>query len=174
MSYALSFPIKESEAEIKKLIRKHPIHFTPRLKMLLECKKSKTPLSKNELADLICANHNSIQTWRKRYIDEGITALLTHKKIGFKPSVISSIAHKKIEKKFNSPTNAFRSYKELQEWVDKKFFKGIKYITINSYVKRHFGAKLKVARKSHVNKDANAVEIFKKNSSKKLNQKLKN
>lgn len=173
MSNALSFRIKESEAEIKKLIRKHPIHFTPRLKMLLECRKSKISLSKNELANLICANHNSIQAWRKSYIDGGITALLTHKKVGFKPSVISSSVHKKIEKKLNAPSDAFRSYKELQQWVDKKFLKGIKYVTINSYVKRHFGAKLKVARKSHVNKDVEAVALFKKNSNKKSNQKLK-
>jgi transposase len=167
MANALSFRIKESEAEIKKLIKTHPMHFTPRLKMLLECKRSKTPLSKNELAGLIFANHNSIQTWRKRYIEGGIAALLEYKKIGFKPSLISPAAHKKIEKKLNSPTDAFRSYKELQQWVDKEFLKGVKYITINHYVKRHFGAKLKVARKSHVNKDAEAVAHFKKNSNKK-------
>ena len=169
MANALLFKIKESEAEIKRLIKTHPIHFTPRLKMLLACKKSKIPLSKNELANLIVANHNSIQTWRKAYILGGITALLTYKKTGFKPSLISLEAHKKIEEKLNSPTDAFRSYKELQQWVDKEFSKGIKYITINHYVKRHFGTKLKVARKSHVNKDIVAEENFKKNSNKKSN-----
>jgi len=90
MANALFFRIKESEAEIKNLIRKHPIHFTPRLKMLLECKKSKISLSKNELANLICANHNSVQTWRATYIDGRITALLTHKKFGFKPSKVAN------------------------------------------------------------------------------------
>jgi hypothetical protein len=44
--------------------------------MLLECKKSKIPLSKNDLANLTLSNHNSIQTWRKSYFEGGITALM--------------------------------------------------------------------------------------------------
>lgn len=40
---------------------------------------------------------------------------------------------------------------------------GINYHTVNKYVKRHFGAKLKVSRKSHIKKDLNAVESFRKN-----------
>jgi hypothetical protein len=41
---------------------------------------------------------------------------------------------------------------------------GINYQTLNSYVKRHFGAKIKVARKSHINKNELAVDTFKKTS----------
>jgi CBS domain containing-hemolysin-like protein len=42
----------------------------------------------------------------------------------------------------------------------------INYHTVNKYVKRKFGAKLKVARKSHVNKSEEAVIEFKKKSTK--------
>ena len=41
---------------------------------------------------------------------------------------------------------------------------GINYQTINSYVKRNFGAKLKVARKSHINKKQEDSDAFKKTS----------
>lgn len=44
------------------------------------------------------------------------------------------------------------------------FCSGIKYHAVNKYVKRKFGAKLKVARKSHIKKDEKQVEEFKKNS----------
>jgi hypothetical protein len=39
---------------------------------------------------------------------------------------------------------------------------GINYQTINSYVKRHFGAQIKVALKRDVNKNELAVDAFKK------------
>jgi hypothetical protein len=41
---------------------------------------------------------------------------------------------------------------------------GINYQTINSYVKRHFGAKIKVACKIHINKNELVVVTFKKTS----------
>jgi hypothetical protein len=41
---------------------------------------------------------------------------------------------------------------------------GVNYQTIKSYVKRKFGAKIKVARKSHINKNDDLVDSFKKTS----------
>jgi hypothetical protein len=38
----------------------------------------------------------------------------------------------------------------------------MKYITLLKYAERHFGSKIKVARKSHVKKDDLRVESFKK------------
>jgi len=40
----------------------------------------------------------------------------------------------------------------------------LKYITLVKYTERHFGSKIKVARKSHVKKDDLQVESFKKTS----------
>ena len=134
MAKALVFIVKESEAEIKRLIKSTPAHLSPRLRMLLICKKSETSLSKTELASLIGVNHNSVQ------------------KKGNRPSVVSGELHEQIKLRLYNPKEAFRSYKELQQWIDAHFIKGINYFTVNSYVKRHFGAKLKVARKSHINK----------------------
>jgi hypothetical protein len=52
-------------------------------------------------------------------------------------------------------------------WIKDNYIpSGINYQTINSYVKRHFKAKLKVTRKSHIKKDEKAVESFKKTSGK--------
>ena len=159
--------VKESEEELRKLKIKQPAHLKKRIEMLLILKKSEVSLSKNELSILLKINHNTAQCWRNLYSRDGIDGLLTYGKIGFKPSIISPELHKALEAKLNSPKDAFTSYVDLIQWIKENYISdGINYQTINSYVKRHFKAKLKVARKSHIKKDEQAVESFKKTSSK--------
>jgi hypothetical protein len=98
------------------------------------------------------------------YIAGGVSALLVHGRVGFKKSLINEAEHKAIEKKLKDPKNGLRGYVELLDWVNKEFKKEFKYITILKYATRHFGSKIKVARKSHVKKDEELVEAFKKNS----------
>jgi len=153
MAKALSITVKETLKELKRLLKISPAHYSSKIRMLIEIKKSNVDLSKNELADKIGVNHNSIQTWRTKYKKEGIKGLLKDGRIGFKPSIITPAAHKKIGLKLTSPEAAFTSYKQLHEWVEKHLVEGVNYNSLRHYVKRHFGAKLKVPRKSHVRKD---------------------
>ena len=83
---------------------------------------------------------------------------------GFKKSVVSKEEHDKIANKLNDPKNGIRGYIELLDWVNKELSKDMKYITLVKYTERHFGSKIKVARKSHVKKDEEAVATFKKTS----------
>jgi transposase len=146
------------------MLKGSPVHQSPKLRMLIVISQSAYDLSKNELASQVGVNHNSIQKWRNKYLSGGIKLLLADGRIGFKPSVISKDTHEQIRIKLNNPEGAFTSYKDLQVWVDTHFVKGINYNSLRHYVKRHFGAKLKVARKSHVEKDKEAVLNFKKTS----------
>jgi len=171
MAKPLTFKVKESLSELKKLHKSAPSHIAPRIKMLLAVKQSDRALSKNDLAESVGVNHNSIQEWRRRYVAGGLAALLKDGRVGFKPSVISKESHQKIRVKLHNPVGAFTSYKDLQIWVDTELEKGINYNTLRHYVKRHFGAKLKVARKSHVKKDKEAGEAFKKTSGKSVGAK---
>ena len=164
MANALSITVKETLKELKHLLKISPAHHSCKIRMLIEIKKSDVSLSKNELADRIGVNHNSIQTWRTKYKNEGIKGLLKDGRVGFKPSIVTSTAHKKIGIKLSSPEAAFTSYKQLHEWVEKHLIKGVNYNSLRHYVKRHFGAKLKVPRKSHIRKDKEAVATFKKTS----------
>lgn len=164
MANPLEFKVKESISELKKLLKSEPVHMASKIRMLLIAVQSNKPMSKNDLARQVGVNPNSIQSWRSTYLRHGISDLLKDGRIGFKPSVISKQSHKKIEKKLNNPQQGFTSYRELQVWVDENLEKGINYNTLRHYVKRKFGAKLKVARKSHINKDPKAGEAFKKNS----------
>jgi transposase len=171
MANALKIIVKETLPELKKMLKSSPPHHTPKLKMLIIIKQSELDLNKNELADQVGVNHNSIQTWRRKYLSGGMKALLSDGRIGFKPSVISKKTHEQIRLKLHNPQGAFTSYKELQHWVDTHFEKGINYNTLRHYVKRHFGAKLKIARKSHVKKDKEAIAVFKKTSVKSAKKK---
>ena len=165
MANSKHIQVKESETELRKLLRQQPIHKKNRIQMLLILKKSQKPLSKTELATLLKVNHNTAQKWRKSYFENGIEGLLFEGRVGFKPSKINSEIHQAIEKRLSSPQEAFTSYVDLINWiVDNYIPGGINYHTVNKYVKRHFGAKLKVSRKSHVKKDPNAVATFKKTS----------
>jgi transposase len=166
MALPLKISVTESLLELRALQRKNGELINKRLKVLIEIKKhEKTGVSKRQLSDITGVNHNSIVKWRKIYNEYGITPLLSHGRIGgFKKSVFSNDDHTKLEKKLNDPKNGIQGYTELLEWVKTDLGKDIKYITLLKYSQRHFGSKIKVARKSHVKKDVIAVSDFKKTS----------
>lgn len=166
MAHPLSITVTESIKELKVLQRQHGELIGKRLQMLIEIKRhEKTGISKRDLSDITGINHNSIVKWRLIYNKDGIAPLLTHNRTGgFKKSILSKEAHTKIEKKLKDPKNGIRGYAELLEWVKTELSLDLKYITLLKYTQRHFGAKIKVARKSHVKKDEEAVAAFKKNS----------
>ena len=164
MANLFQITVTETINELRSLQRKYGELVGKRLLMLIEIKKhEKTGISKRALSEITGINHNSIVKWRNQYNKEGISPLLTHGRVGgFKKSVVSKEAHKQIEKKLNDPRNGIRGYTELLEWVNKELSAGMKYITLVKYTQRHFGSKIKVARKSHVKKDDLLVETFKK------------
>lgn len=129
-------------------------------------KYQETGISKRLLADQIGVNHNSIQSWRTLYVQGGLSGLCSHNRKGNHPSVFSIEEHKVIQNKLNDPQNGLRGYNELLDWIEHEFSKGIKYNTLLKYCMRNFGSSVKVARKSHVKKDDQAVDTFKKTSPK--------
>ncbi len=164
MANALTVSIKEPMAKLKALLKNQPLHLKSRVQLLIAIKKSDYPLSKNDLAVQLGVNHNSVQTWRKAYVDGGLRQLLEYKRTSNMKPLINPSLKRKIAGKLNNATHGFRSYKEMHDWIKENFLPEIHYQTVNKYVKRTFGAKLKVARKSHINKDPKAIQAFKKNS----------
>jgi hypothetical protein len=96
-------------------------------------------------------------------------ALLSNGRVGKcgKPSIFTKEEHKKMEALLHNPKNGLAGYVELQKWVCDEFEKDVKYNTVLKYATGHFGSKVKTARKSHVKKDREAVQTFKKTSVKK-------
>lgn len=164
MAHPLQITVTESIKELRTLQRQQGELISKRLHVLIEIKRhEKTGISKRDLSALTGVNHNSIVKWRQLYLQSGIEVLLKHgRKGGFKPSLVSAAEHEKIKTKLNDPKNGIRGYTELLDWVKTELHKDMKYTTLVEYTKRHFGTKIKVARKSHVKKDEEAVSTFKK------------
>lgn len=166
MSAPKSIQVKESVNELKKLLKSASRLIFPRIRMLLEIKKHEASggISKRMLADAISVNHNSIQTWRTLYEKGGIEHLMKYTKNEGRPTILTAQEHQAIKDKLNDSKNGLRGYVELLDWVESTFKKEIKYNTLLKYANREFGARVKVARKSHVKKDPEAVSAFKKTS----------
>lgn len=167
MASPKSFTIKESESEIKRLMKSSPAMIAKRLQALLVFKRNQSRgVSKRLVADAIGVNHNSVQTWRRLYIEGGIELLMSHFNVGYKPSQINEEQEQAIKKQLNDPNNGVVGFIELLEWFNKTFQRDINYKTFHGFVVRKFNAKIKVARKTHIKKDVKAVDAFKKTSNK--------
>jgi len=161
-------------AEPKTFLKKVSPLITPRLITLIEIKKNEaTGISKIALAPLIGVDPNSIQTSSTLHLNKGIAAILMHNKTRFRPSVFTKEENASIEKKLKDSKNALRGYVELLDWIENEFNKQIKCNTLLKYSIKIFGSKVKVARKSHINKGEEVVSTLKKTSVKSVRRPFK-
>ena len=160
MLQPLSFAIKENLIELRKLQKQFP-HKYKAIQMLIVIKQ-KGALSKDVLAVMVGASDRSIQTWRSNYVRGGMDQMLKDSRGGKKVSKITVAAHQQLSKRLHNPQQGFRSFIEIQQWLINEFSIDMQYHAVNKYVKRKFGARLKVSRKSHVQKSPAAEAVFKK------------
>lgn len=165
MSAPKTFKIKQSESELKKLMKNSVPMIAKRIHALLIFKRNESiGISKRLVGEEIGVNHNSIQTWRTLYIEGGIKMLMSHSKTGFKPSKITDEQELALKEQLNNPLNGMAGFIELLDWFNKNFKTDLNYKTFHGFVVRKYKAKIKAARKSHIKKDVEAVEAFKKTS----------
>ena len=160
MAIRLEIQVQETEETLKGRLLKASVHQRPRLKMLLCLVRGKSTTA--ELAAATGANKNSIAAWKKRYASGGLDALLADDRGGDFRSGLDDEQKQKIKQKLSEPKEALTSYKQAQQWFEEELQVKKNYHAINKYLKRNFGTKLKVGRKSHVKKDEAAVAVFKK------------
>ena len=160
MIQPLSFSIKEPIAELRKLQKQFPRKYKA-LQMLITIKQ-RGFLSKDSLAALLGTSDKSIQVWRSNYIKGGMEQMLKDNRGGAKKAAITPAAHKALSNRLNNPRQGFRSFIEVQQWLAVEFGIEMGYHAVNKYVKRKFGARLKVSRKSHVLKSPADEAVFKK------------
>ena len=153
--------VKESLAELKRVHKTVATHLKPRVQMLI-LSVQKDLHSKYALATALGVDKNSILSWKTAYEQGALSALVVEKRGGKKPSLIDEGTALAIAQKLAESHEAPRSFSELQQWVDEHYLPGINYHTLRKHVKTKHGAKLKVVRKSHAQKDEAQVEAFKK------------
>ena len=160
MAHAQPIPVKESAEEIKRLLSNAAIHLRPRLKMLQQLSNGIYAI--DELAAKVGASRNSIAAWKRLYKTGGLQSLIADKRGGDMRSSFSEQDKEKLSQKLSDPKDAFTSFGQAQDWIKENLGVAMNYHAVNKYLKRNFGARLKVGRKSHVKKDAEAVAFFKK------------
>jgi transposase len=165
MAKPKQFVIKESMMHLRRLHGQSRPNMAARLRVLIVLKKHEpTGISKRAVAQETGYDPNSVQAWRKAYIEGGLQKMLSHSMGGNRPSVISAEQEVVLREKLHDPRNGLQGYVELMRWFEDRFGGPINYKTLNGYVKRKYRAQVKTARKSHVSKDPQAAEAFKKTS----------
>lgn len=152
--------VKESPEELTKLLSKSSYAVKPRIKMLLAITQG--IISTQELVNKTKSNRNSILNWKTAYRLNGLQGLLEDSRGGKRPAAISAAQKNQLEHKLSNPKEGFTSYNQALEWINETFGLKMNYQAVNKYLKRHFGTKLKVGRKTHINKEENAAALFKK------------
>lgn len=164
MAKAIKIEIQESTSDLKKMITNQKgILKKSRLKCLLLIKENsihfKTVLSKRLKYD-----RNVIAGWLKKYEEGGIDLLLNDKRsLNKRKSKLSKNTLKSIGEKLQEKDTEITSYVELLDWVQNNFEeKDLAYSTLYYNCRKHFKSRLKVSRKTHHKKDAEAEKLFKK------------
>ena len=124
--------------------------------------KQQGNVSKYSLATQLGSSHSSVGKWRTDYVSNGIESLLKENRKGTKKAAITAEAHQSLQLRLSNPKQGFRSFIEVQQWLVSEFGIEMEYHAVNKYVKRKFGARLKVSRKSHVLKSPADEAVFKK------------
>lgn len=167
MAHPKRFTIKEDMATLRKELRRAKSQtMLNRMRVLMYYKKHEQKgISKHAVAEALGVDPGSAMQWRNAYIAGGLVGLLSHNWKGNRPSVIKPDQREALRQKLHEPGNGLRGFTELLAWFNDQFNEQVQYSTMNKFVKRNYGAQCKVARKSHVKKDPEAVVAFKKTSS---------
>lgn len=162
MAKTINITVKESEAQLKHLLR---IQKSPRqqsrVKALLLIKQGKVRYPA-EIAQKVKYSRRAVYDWLTSYSKYGIEAYLTVASRGKRDEKLAMDEKEAIASKLYDPATDITSYVELMHWVNQEFGKEIPYHVVYKFCRFKLKSKLKIARKSHHKKDEQAVEAFKK------------
>ena len=115
-----------------------------------------------DIASELCVGHSTLKRWYKKYREQGFDKFVERPKIGGSKSNIPAHVHLALEEKLRSATDPLLGYWQAVEWVRDEFGLEVKYHTLRQYLITNFRTKMKSPRKSHYQKDEQAIEAFKK------------
>jgi transposase len=163
MAKKLTITVKESLQELKSILVTQTPSKQKRINMLILIKRGNHETKESLMHSLgVCSQ--SVQNWRTNYIKGGIDLLLSDERKTGRKAAITSGVKLKLNKRLSNPKAAFNSFNDVQKWLETECGIQMKYQAVHKYLKRNFGVKLKVARKSHINKSPADEAVFKKPS----------
>lgn len=155
--------VKESKEELRHRLR-HAITASnkERLQMLYWL-KTEAIATREELALRLGRNESTVYRWLNRYKHGGISALLLVKTPPGKASLITPQILDRLQKRLSSPSG-FKSYSQIQQWLNQECQVAIAYKTVHKLVRYQLQAKLKVPRPRSAKAKPEIQQAFKKNS----------
>jgi transposase len=143
--------IKESVEELKHMLKhEHNGRKKQRLQALFLL-QSRQASRRTEVASVLGVNRDTVGRWLSDYAQGGLKALLeVYTPVGRKPTICGEILES-LGEKLACP-EGFGSYDEIRVWLEHNYKVNLKYKTIYNVVRYRLGAKLKVARPSHIKK----------------------
>ena len=155
--------VKESPEELK-----HRLHHAvtasskERLQMLYWLRQNAIATRK-ELSQKLGRDESTIYRWLKRYHQGGLTNLLDVKTPPGKKSKVSQEEMNQLKERLSQP-QGFKSYGEIQDWLNQEFGIDIAYKSVHKIVRYKLKAKLKTPRPQSQKTKPKVQNAFKKNS----------
>ena len=155
--------IQESATELLQLMRPEKRALVQARLQALYVYKSGQEQDYAAISQQVGYERHTVGKWFGLYRQKGLAAcqqLEMGKKSG---SLISGKALAELQEKLSSATDYFTSYKQIHQWLQQAHHIQLSYEHVHRFVRYYLGAKLKVVRKSNLQKDAAKEEKFKKN-----------
>lgn len=119
--------------------------------------------NRRELAKLLGCNESTVYRWFCTYRSQGIVGLLEYKTSPGRPSKLSDEVREGLKVRL-AERQGFRSYGEIQEWLQHECDVQAAYATVHGIVRYKLQSKLKVPRPVSTEADPQVQDTFKKNS----------
>jgi transposase len=161
MARTLKIEIEESEEYLEKSLRHARSAKQKERLQILWWLKSGQVTQHQELAQRLGRDGSTITRWLAKYRTGGLSGLLAEKTAPGRAWEIDGEMLRQLKGRLAQP-EGFKSYGEIQQWLEQQFGKGVNYKTVYKTVRYRLNAKLKVPRPQSCKPDPLAVEQFKK------------
>lgn len=155
--------IRETEEELKQLLRQETTGSGKERIQVLYLLKTKKALTVQEASQLVGRNRVTVQEWLGKYREGGLEKLLSKKAKTGRPRKIPLWAEKALSKRLED-SEGFERYGEICQWLEEKLGIFANYKTVHQLVYYRLKASPKIARTKSVEQSEEKLEAFKKTS----------
>ena len=153
--------IVESREKLEKDLKQVRTASSKERLQMLYLLKSEQVSSRQELARLLGRDQATITRWLRKYKDDGLKSLLEVKSAPGKVGIVRGLALERLKQRLQD-VEGFRSYGQIQQWIQKELGLVIAYKTVHQLVRYSLRAKLKVPRPRSLKQHPESIAHFQK------------
>ena len=151
--------IHESPEHLLQLMREAQDGFRKQRLNALYLLQSQQANTRQDVAAVLGVHRDTVGRWLKAYEEGGLSGLLTKGKAKGKTPLLPAEVQADLKERLQSPAG-FKSYKEIQQFIQDEYGINISYKTVHKLVHYKWKAKLKVPRKSHKKKRSGSQQLY--------------